>query len=218
MNTLYHQYENRMKDSAMVDAVRIGLDGGTLSEAQLDALKAEHPGYTEVLEHTLVLYKPPVDPTVPLLAEIVALTEERDELTVRLVSPPVRGEPWDGAKRYIRGDTALDGGVLYTAKAFNRGKQPSLHPLLWDKVPEAPVLTRWEDDPASHPYVAGDLRTYDLDGDPQQRGNWRCKKAHTKSTVRRPMAVSDYWEVVAAQMIDIIHTAEQGVSDGTAIT
>lgn len=120
--------------------------------------------------------------------------EVMEEVQARLVSPPAQGQPWREDARYIQGDEASEDGAVYLAVRFSRGKRPSASPQHWEVKTEPTQPQRWEDDPSAHPYVVGDLRTYDLDGDASQRKTWRCKKAHNRSTVRRPMAVSDFWE------------------------
>lgn len=114
-----------------------------------------------------------------------------------LTAIPQPGEAWHDKKRYIRGDTVTDGGMLYEALRYSRGRQPSQSPEHWRIKPAAPTGPRWEDDVSGHTYVAGDYRTYDLDGDAELRKLYRCKQGHKKALVRRPAPISDYWEVVS---------------------
>ena len=56
-----YKYGKRDYQGKMVDTVNVYLEGGVLIETALDELKAQHPGYTEVLMSSLVLFKPPED-------------------------------------------------------------------------------------------------------------------------------------------------------------
>lgn len=56
-----YKYGKRDYQGKMVDTVNVYLEGGVLTETALDELKAQHPGYTEVLMSSLVLFKPPED-------------------------------------------------------------------------------------------------------------------------------------------------------------
>lgn len=194
-------FGQRSHNDQRVDAVMYAVTGG-ITQQEIDALHAAHPGYTGVLEHYITLYKP-VQDAATVAAEkdavIARISDERDEYAARLVSPPAQGEAWDAAKRYIRGDEVTHGGIAYISQRFNRGKQPDNHTDAWLPKPVALVITRWEDDPSAFQYQVDDLRSFDLDGDPVQRSNWRCKKAHTKSNIRKPMTVSDFWESYIAQ-------------------
>lgn len=209
----------RTPDTMLMDdrpVRRLSLSDGLTSE-QIDALKSNpwtvvaddgaesvHKGFVDVLRHEIV-FAGQDEQDAPLKAQIAALTaerdqvvEERDEYATRLTALPKQGEDWHSAKRYIKGDTALDG-VMYQATGYSKGKRPSENPDCWERVPEAVKVTRWEDDTSGTAFSAGTLRTYDQDGDAAQRKTWRCKKPHTKSTIRRPMAISDYWEEVISR-------------------
>ena len=102
-----------------------------------------------------------------------------------LVPIPVPGAVWDGAKNYIVGDTATDGGVLYEATHYSKGKRPSESPGHW-KIPEAPTLPDWYSIPDGTIIYEDDEVTCD-------GVDWRCIMQHMKSTVYKPKAGSSRW-------------------------
>ncbi len=69
MKILGKDFEQRSHNGSRVDAVRFEIEGGITGD-EIEQLKQDNPGYTEVLEHYLTLFVPPVD-----VEEVVAEKE-----------------------------------------------------------------------------------------------------------------------------------------------
>lgn len=118
-----------------------------------------------------------------------ALSEELDnviqEAREGLTPIPQPGEAWDAKKNHTTGDTVTDGGLLYVALRYSKGKRPSEHPEVWE-VKAAPTLPAWSSIPDGTIIYSGDEVTHG-------GKNWRCAMQHTKSTVYTPKAGSSRW-------------------------
>lgn len=208
-------HERRDINGEQISTAKVIIQGG-ISQTEIDALPLSDErltSYTEILEHSLTFRQPPnqalieaqqqaeqlqfqlaslTEQTATLIDEKTRLNEEVTELSGRLlglITPPIQGDPWQSDKRYTRGDSATEGDVLYDSLRFNKGKQPSLFPDYWVPRQAQPVPVVWTDMATGTSIAVGSLVIHNDQ-------TWRCIKAHNKSIVRQPSAISDYWEEV----------------------
>jgi hypothetical protein len=157
-----YKYGKRDYQGKMVDTVNVYLEGGVLTETALDELKAQHPGYTEVLMSSLVLFKPPEDIETELA--------EKNELisalgqTLRVVAdalpdeqaanfPNLYGELVGDEQPVPAGQRRTFNGELYAAKVtlWDRPDQwPDQQPDLWRKITKTGEIENWVQPSGAH--------------------------------------------------------------------
>lgn len=190
----HYQYENQMYEGKMVGAVRIALDSDTLTEADLTALKAQHPEYTAVLQHTIVLFKPPVDMT--------AVVAEKDVI----IHSALAYLPDQDASRFIEHTPTLkgDGALVKAGTRINwDGALKRAAVDLWDREDQNPdnAPTLWEDINYHKGYrVIPEVITAGLAFAKDEIGYWppdgNLYRAINNATVWTPTAYPAGWEKV----------------------
>lgn len=140
-----YKYGKRDYQGKMVDTVNVYLEGGVLTETALDELKAQHPGYTEVLMSSLVLFKPPEDIETELA--------EKNELisalgqTLRVVADEL---PDEQASKFpnLYHEMKYDGSLIKAGTRINwQGQLKRASVDLWDREDQNPsqAPTLWVD-------------------------------------------------------------------------
>ena len=106
-----------------------------------------------------------------------------------LVPVPKPGEAWDAKKNYIEGDTAKEGGVLYVANRYSKGKKPSENKEYWSVAPTVETYPDWGGFAEMHQFKEGDRVSCD-------GKNWECIDPCTKTNMFKPKAGSAKWKEI----------------------
>lgn len=134
--------EHRTHKGSRVEAKRFLLDGG-ITDAEIETLKADNPGYTEVLEHILTLHKPLAEEALKeeLTAVAMALPDEAAVLFMHLYPAWIdRVGDWLAEGERVR----HDGGLYRVVIGHNAQEHqpPSVHTAsvydnIWKRVRDA---------------------------------------------------------------------------------
>lgn len=145
MNITSQLKEHRTYKGSRVDALRFTLDGG-VTDDDIQQLKDENPGYTEVLEHILTLHKPLAEEALKeeLTAVAMALPDEAAVLFMHLYPAWIdRVGDWLAEGERVRHDGGLYRVVIghnaqehqppsvHTASLYTRIQEPGSGPEPW---------------------------------------------------------------------------------------
>ena len=132
--------ELKIKLTGEITAAQLtAIAGGSFEISDGNATHA-HQGYTELIEHSVVLGKTIAlvdvlaQERAALAEQALALEESIAAARAGLIAVPEAGEAWDSDKWYIAGDSVVAEGIAYTATCFSRGKAPAQTPDCWKDV------------------------------------------------------------------------------------